>query len=110
MVQSCSSQVLATSAQVAFPWTHRHCRSSIDKDDDECQWRIWGTPKEIIAKLNAAVVDALANDNVRARLGETWPRGARQAARAEKEKWWPSMKEVTTSRSELHREGIDERR
>jgi tripartite-type tricarboxylate transporter receptor subunit TctC len=66
-------------------------------------WLPKGTPKNIIAKLNAAVVDALANPTVRARLAdlgeEIFPRdkqapealGAFQ--KAEIEKWWPLIKE-----------------
>jgi tripartite-type tricarboxylate transporter receptor subunit TctC len=62
-------------------------------------WLPKGTPKNIIAKLNAAVVDALADPTVRARLAdlgeEIFPRdkqtpealGAFQ--KAEIEKWWP---------------------
>jgi tripartite-type tricarboxylate transporter receptor subunit TctC len=65
-------------------------------------WLPKGTPKTIIAKLNAAVMDALADPNVRARLAdlgqEIFPRdrqtpealGAFQ--KAEIEKWWPIIK------------------
>jgi tripartite-type tricarboxylate transporter receptor subunit TctC len=65
-------------------------------------WLPKGTPKNIIAKLNAAVVDALADPTVRARLAdlgeEIFPRdrqtpealGAFQ--KAEIEKWWPIIK------------------
>jgi tripartite-type tricarboxylate transporter receptor subunit TctC len=65
-------------------------------------WVPKGTRKDIIAKLNAAVVDALADANVRARLAavgqEIFPRdqqtpealGAYQGA--EIEKWWPIIK------------------
>jgi tripartite-type tricarboxylate transporter receptor subunit TctC len=61
-----------------------------------------GTPKTITAKLNAAVMDALADPRVRARLAdlgqEIFPRdqqtpealGAFQ--KAEIEKWWPIIK------------------
>jgi tripartite-type tricarboxylate transporter receptor subunit TctC len=61
-----------------------------------------GTPKPIIAKLNAAVVAALAEPAVRARLAdlgqEIYPRdqqapealGALQ--RAEIARWWPIIK------------------
>src|SRR5205085_5178193 len=73
---------------------------------DIAQWHgLWlpkGTPKNIVAKLNAAVVKALADPAVRARLAdlaqEIFPRdqqtpealGAFQ--KAEIEKWWPIIK------------------
>ena len=65
-------------------------------------WAPKGTPKDIIAKLNEAVVESLADKNVLARLADlgqsTPPRdqqtpeslGAYQ--RAEIEKWWPIIK------------------
>jgi tripartite-type tricarboxylate transporter receptor subunit TctC len=65
-------------------------------------WVPKGTPKDIIAKLNSAVVDALASPTVRQRYAdivqEIPPReqqvpealGALQ--RAEIEKWWPIIK------------------
>ena len=65
-------------------------------------WVPKGTPKNIVGKLNAAVVDALADAAVRARLAdlgqEIFPReqqtpealGAFQ--KAEIEKWWPIIK------------------
>jgi len=65
-------------------------------------WAPKGTPKDVITKLNAAIVDALANPGVRARLTELaqeiYPRdrqtpealGAFQ--KAEIEKWWPIIK------------------
>jgi len=65
-------------------------------------WVPRGTPKPVVAKLNAAVVDALADATVRARLADIgqqiFPRaqqtpealGALQ--RAEIEKWWPIIK------------------
>jgi len=69
-------------------------------------WRgLWApkdTPKEIIAKLNDAVVDALADPGVRsqlAKLGNEIPPRERQTSealrthhRAEIEKWWPIIK------------------
>ena len=36
-------------------------------------WAPKGTPKDVIAKLNAAVVDALADPAVRQRLAEHGP-------------------------------------
>jgi tripartite-type tricarboxylate transporter receptor subunit TctC len=61
-----------------------------------------GTPKTVIGKLNAAVVDALANANVRARLadlGQEVPAVDQQTPealaafhKAEVEKWWPIIK------------------
>jgi tripartite-type tricarboxylate transporter receptor subunit TctC len=65
-------------------------------------WLPKGTPKDIITKLNGAVMDALADPKVRARLAdlgqEIFPRdrqtpealGAFQ--KAEIEKWWPIIK------------------
>jgi tripartite-type tricarboxylate transporter receptor subunit TctC len=73
---------------------------------DISQWHgLWlpkGTPKNIIAKVNSAVMEALADPKVQARLAdlgqEIFPRdrqtpealGAFQ--RAEIEKWWPIIK------------------
>jgi tripartite-type tricarboxylate transporter receptor subunit TctC len=63
-----------------------------------------GTPKDIIGKLNAAVVEALADPAVRSRFAdfgmEVFPReqqtpealGALQ--RADAEKWWPIIKQL----------------
>ncbi len=65
-------------------------------------WAPRGTPKDVVARLNAAVVDALADPAVRSRLAElgqeVFPReqqtpdrlGALQ--KAEIEKWWPMIK------------------
>ena len=65
-------------------------------------WVPKDTPKAIIAKLNAAIVDALASPQVRTRLAELGPEipprdqqtpevlGAFQ--KAEAEKWWPIIK------------------
>ena len=65
-------------------------------------WVPKGTPKPIISRLNAAVVDALADETVRGRLTELGREvvardqqtpdalGAQQ--RAEIERWWPIIK------------------
>jgi tripartite-type tricarboxylate transporter receptor subunit TctC len=65
-------------------------------------WAPKGTPKDIIAKLNAALVDGLADPAVRQRLAgigqEVWPRAQQTAQalaayhRAETEKWWPIIR------------------
>jgi tripartite-type tricarboxylate transporter receptor subunit TctC len=65
-------------------------------------WVPKGTPKDIIAKLNAAVVDSLADPAVRTRLTELgqviWgreqqtPDALRAHHRGEIEKWWPIIK------------------
>jgi tripartite-type tricarboxylate transporter receptor subunit TctC len=62
-----------------------------------------GTPKDIIAKLNAATVDALADPAVRSSLAdlgqEIFPReqqrpeALRGLVKADAEKWWPLIKE-----------------
>jgi tripartite-type tricarboxylate transporter receptor subunit TctC len=65
-------------------------------------WVPSGTPKEVIAKLNGAVMEALADGNARARLadlGQEIPRPSQQTPealralqRSEIEKWWPIIK------------------
>ena len=62
-------------------------------------WTPKGTPKEVIAKLNSAVVDALSSTDVQSRLadlGQTLfsaeqrtPEALAAYHRAETEKWWP---------------------
>ncbi|MGZ9014728.1 MAG: tripartite tricarboxylate transporter substrate binding protein BugD, partial [Burkholderiales bacterium] len=61
-----------------------------------------GTPREIVMKLNAAVVEALADPAVRARfidLGQEIPVREQQTPealfahhKAEVDKWWPLIK------------------
>jgi tripartite-type tricarboxylate transporter receptor subunit TctC len=65
-------------------------------------WAPKGTPKDIIARLNAAVVSALADPTVRLRLAdigqEVWPREQQTPEalaahhKAETEKWWPIIR------------------
>ena len=66
-------------------------------------WAPKGTPKDIIAKLNAAVVEALADPAVRAAARRSRPGDLRRASsrrrrrsaryhKAEIEKWWPIIK------------------
>jgi tripartite-type tricarboxylate transporter receptor subunit TctC len=62
-------------------------------------WAPKGTPKDIISKLNAAVVGALADPAVRQRFAdigqEVWPRDQQTPEalaayhKAETDKWWP---------------------
>jgi tripartite-type tricarboxylate transporter receptor subunit TctC len=73
---------------------------------DISQWfGLWlpkGTPKNIIARLNAAVTDALADPMMRARLADLaqeifsrdqqTPEALRAFQKAEIEKWWPIIK------------------
>ena len=61
-----------------------------------------GTPKDVIAKLNAAMVQALAEPAVRARFSDLGldiasreqqtPEGLAAFHKAEIEKWWPIIK------------------
>lgn len=65
-------------------------------------WVPKGTPKDIVAKLNAAVVEALADPAVRKRLAEVGldipprdqqtPEALAAHQRAEVKKWWPMIK------------------
>jgi tripartite-type tricarboxylate transporter receptor subunit TctC len=65
-------------------------------------WAPKGTPKEVIARLDAAVVEALADPAVRQKLTELGhviatreeqtPEGLGAFHRAEIEKWWPIIK------------------
>ena len=65
-------------------------------------WAPKGTPKEVIAKLNAAAVEALADPTVRQRLADfgqvvapreqQTPEALAAHHKAEIEKWWPIIK------------------
>jgi tripartite-type tricarboxylate transporter receptor subunit TctC len=65
-------------------------------------WAPKGTPQDAIAKLNASVVDALADANVRARLAaigqdvtprdQQTPEALGAFHKAEIDKWWPIIK------------------
>jgi tripartite-type tricarboxylate transporter receptor subunit TctC len=65
-------------------------------------WAPKGTPKEIIARLNAAVVEALSDPAVRQRLADVGldvppreqqsPEGLAAHQKAEIDKWWPIIK------------------
>jgi tripartite-type tricarboxylate transporter receptor subunit TctC len=74
-------------------------------------WSAWtglfapkGTPKDIIAKLNAAAVAALADPAVRSRLADLGgevippeqqtPEALGALVKADAEKWWPVIKEL----------------
>jgi Tripartite tricarboxylate transporter family receptor len=65
-------------------------------------WAPRGTTKEIVGKINAAVVDALGDPMVRERLAnlgmeipsreQQTPEALRAFQKAEIEKWWPIIK------------------
>jgi tripartite-type tricarboxylate transporter receptor subunit TctC len=65
-------------------------------------WVPKGTPRDVIAKLNAAVVDALADPTVRQRFADAGleippreqqtPEALAAHHKAEIEKWWPIIK------------------
>ena len=65
-------------------------------------WAPKATPKNIIAKLNTAVIDALSAPTARARLADLGqeifppdqqtPEALRKLQKAEIEKWWPIIK------------------
>jgi len=65
-------------------------------------WAPKDTPKDVIAKLNAAVVETIADETVRQRFTEIgqqpWPRdkqtpeGLAAQQKSEIEKWWPIIK------------------
>ena len=71
-------------------------------------WVPKGTPKDVIAKLNGAIVDALADPAVRSRLADLaqeifareqqTPQALGAFQKAEIEKWWPIIKAANIKR------------
>ena len=67
-------------------------------------WAPGGTPPDVIKRLNQAVVDALADKEIQARLKklsyQTWPRdqqtpeGLASFVKAEQERWWPVIEKA----------------
>jgi tripartite-type tricarboxylate transporter receptor subunit TctC len=67
-------------------------------------WAPKGTPKEIVAKLNGALRNALANPSTRKKLidlaqeifpdDEQSPEALRKFQQAEIDKWWPIIMEA----------------
>jgi tripartite-type tricarboxylate transporter receptor subunit TctC len=65
-------------------------------------WTVKGTPKDILARLNGAAVEALADPAVRKRFGEMGqnippreqqtPEALSALQKADIEKWWPVVK------------------
>jgi tripartite-type tricarboxylate transporter receptor subunit TctC len=65
-------------------------------------WASGGTPRDVVDKLNAAVVEALADPAVRARLTELelqvpsrdrqTPEALAAYQKAEIDRWWPIIK------------------
>jgi tripartite-type tricarboxylate transporter receptor subunit TctC len=61
------------------------------------------TPKDIIAKLNSAAIEALADPGVRSRLSDQWlevfprerqtPEALAAMQKADADKWWPIIKD-----------------
>ena len=77
-------------------------------------WAPKGTPKDIIRKLNKAVVESLADTTVRQRLADIgqqiYPREQQSPEalgayhKAEIEKWWPIVKAAGIRQTEPHRQ------
>ena len=71
-----------------------------------------GTPKDAIAKLNTATVDALADPNIRQRVidmgldipprEQQTPEALGAFQKAETEKWWPIVKAANFKGESLH--------
>jgi tripartite-type tricarboxylate transporter receptor subunit TctC len=92
--RSAAAPNIATVDEAGLPGLHLSLWGGI--------WAPKGTPKGVIGMLNAAVVEALADQTVRQRLadlGEEIPPRAQQTPealavhhKAEIEKWWPILK------------------
>jgi tripartite-type tricarboxylate transporter receptor subunit TctC len=91
---------LATAAQI--PTTDEAGLPGFHMSVWHALWVPKGTPKAIVASLNAAVVEALADPNVRRRLGDLGqeipprdqqtPEALAAFHKAEIKKWWPIIK------------------
>lgn len=85
-----------------IPTAHEAGLPGFETTNWQALWAPKGTPKEAIAKLNAAVVAALADPAVRSRLdnlgfdatsrAEQTPEALGAHQKAEAEKWWPIIK------------------
>ena len=83
------------------PWMRPACRDFTGRTGTACGLPK-GTPKDVVAKLNAAVVAALADPMVQQRFKDTgqstWPRAQQTPEalaahqKAEIERWWPIIK------------------
>ena len=83
------------------PSTRRACPACTSRCGPACG-RPKGTPQEIIAKLNAAMIEVLADETVRKRVAEIGsempprdqqtPEALAAFHKAETDKWWPIIK------------------
>jgi tripartite-type tricarboxylate transporter receptor subunit TctC len=74
----------------------------VQTDPWQAMWAPKGTPKEIVAKLNAAVVSALSDETARKRFADQsyeltprehlTPEFLAQFQKSEMDKWWPIIK------------------
>jgi tripartite-type tricarboxylate transporter receptor subunit TctC len=95
-ISSAAAPDVPTTDEAGLPDFHTSVWSAI--------WAPKGTPKEVIGKLNAAIVAALADPVTRRRLtdlggqilpdDEHAPETLRAFHKSEIEKWWPIIKAV----------------